>query len=262
MKMHKTLFLNWLGALVLALLMPASASTQQPNTPAYARARATLPPDQAAAFDEILTRARARGLPTSPLIDKALEGAAKGAAPDRVIEVVRQRADQLGRARDIIGARSSNEVVTVALALDRGVDQGVARRVAAGARREEPVGMALNTLADLLARGVPVDNALDVLTSWRARGAKAGELPELPAAVERLVREGARPDQAAIVLADAMRSGHGVSTVRLGNLGQSKATGPKVDRPRVAPRTTGKAAGGRAAGAKPNVPTPPKPKGN
>ena len=134
MKMHKTLFLNWLGALVLALLMPASASTQQPNTPAYQRARATLPPDQAAAFDEILTRARARGLPTSPLIDKALEGAAKGAAPYRVIEVVRQRADQLGRARDIIGARSSNEVVTVALALDRGVDQGVARRVAAGAR--------------------------------------------------------------------------------------------------------------------------------
>jgi hypothetical protein len=94
--------------------------------------------------------------------------------------------------------------------------------------------MALNVLADLLERGVPVDIALDVLASWRAHGAKASELQDLPAAVERLVRSGARPDRAAQEVEESIRSGGGASS-RVNP--QGKSIGPKADRPPVAPQT-------------------------
>src|SRR5690606_40418578 len=42
-----------------------------------ARARAVLPPDAMRDLERAVEAARARGLPTEPLVDKALEGAAK-----------------------------------------------------------------------------------------------------------------------------------------------------------------------------------------
>jgi hypothetical protein len=97
--------------------------------------------------------------------------------------------------------------------------------------------MALNVLADLLERGVPVDIAIGVLTSWRDHGAKASDLQDLPAAVARLVRSGARPDRAAQEVEESIRSGRGASSVLPGVNRQGKSTGPKADRPPVAPQT-------------------------
>jgi hypothetical protein len=235
--------------LVLAALPCGRVVAQQAEPAALQRARAGLPPAQAAAFDEILSRARSRGLPTAPLVDKALEGAAKGVAPDRVIAVIRLRADRLSMAQGIVGTRRNSEIASAALALDRGVDERMARQLAAGARENEPIGMALNVLADLLERGVPVDVAFDVLSSWRARGGRTNDLQELPAAVERLVREGAKPDKAGNDVADAIRSGKGASSVKTGVNPQGKPTGPKADRPPTAPRTGPPAgAGGKKKG--------------
>jgi hypothetical protein len=135
--------------------------------------------------------------------------------------------------------------VNAALALDRGVDEKVARRFVAGARDNESTGMALNVLADLLERGVPVDVAFDVLSSWRAHGARSNELQDLPAAVERLVRQGSKPDKAASEVAEAIRSGRGAGAARPALNPQGKPTGPKVDRPPVAPRTGPPAGAGK-----------------
>jgi hypothetical protein len=235
--------------LVLAALPSARLAAQQAEPAAIQRARAGLPPAQAAAFDDILARARSRNLPTAPLIDKTLEGAAKGIAPDRIIAVLRLRADRLELAKGILGVRAENEVASAALALDRGIDEKTARQLVAGARPNEPVGMALNVLADLLERGVPVDRAFEVISSWRSRGGRASDLQDLPAAVERLVREGAQPDRAATEIADALRSGRAASSVRMGVNPQGKPTGPKVDRPPTAPRTGPPAgAGGKKKG--------------
>src|SRR5262245_10100357 len=179
--------------LVLAALPSFPAVAQQPEPASVRRARAGLPPVQAKAFDEILTNARARGLPIGPIVDKALEGAAKGVRPDVVIVVLRERANRLALAKVIVGERGQAEVVNMLMAFDRGVDEKLARRVVAGARQQEPVGMALNILADLVQRGVPLNDALEVLTSWRLRGGRSSDLQELPAAIERLMREGDRP---------------------------------------------------------------------
>src|SRR5262245_8527856 len=160
--------------LVLAAL-PTVAVAQQPEPASVRRARAGLPPVQAKAFDEILTNARARGLPIGPIVDKALEGAAKGVRPDVVIVVLRERANRLALAKVIVGERGQAEVVNMLMAFDRGVDEKLARRVVAGARQQEPVGMALNILADLVQRGVPLNDALEVLTSWRLRGGRSSD---------------------------------------------------------------------------------------
>jgi hypothetical protein len=158
---------------------------------------------------------RARGLPTQPLIDKVLEGKAKRATPDKIIVVVRQRADQLARAQALTRSRSSLEIITVAEALHRGVDEATIRRVRAESRSREPVGLALHTLADLLETGVPRDVALGMIAGWRSRGAAASELRELPASVERLVRQGATPARAGGAVASALRSGRAASSVRM-----------------------------------------------
>ncbi|MGH7466367.1 MAG: hypothetical protein ACRENP_00120 [Longimicrobiales bacterium] len=212
MKPRKTL----LTLLAVTLLSyPIAAFAQRPGTTAYDRARAFLTGTHRAAFTDIVANARSRGLPTQPLVDKVLEGRAKRAAPDKIIVVVREKLDKLARAQTITRSRSSLEIITVADALQRGVDEATIRRVRAEARSREPVGLAIHTLADLLDTGVPRDVALGMIAGWRSRGAAASELRELPAAVERLVRQGATAPLAGGAVASALRSGRAASSVRM-----------------------------------------------
>lgn len=179
----------------------------------YERARATFAGEHARAFERLLAQAREQGLPADPLLDKALEGAAKGVPPGRVLAVLDELAASLTRARGLLAASGLDpappDVAAVADGLRRGVPEDAVRTLGQGARPGEPIALAVHTLADLLDRGVPVTVALDVLTAWRGQGAQAAELAELPAAVERLMRQGVLPTQAAQAVAAAMRAGRG-----------------------------------------------------
>ena len=98
----------------------------------------------------------------------------------------------------------------------RGVDENTIRQVRANARPKEPTGMAVHALADLLDRRRATHGcALGMIAGWRSRGAPSAELRELPAAVERLVREGANPGRAGNAVASAIRSGRSASSVRM-----------------------------------------------
>ncbi|HEX7052027.1 MAG TPA: hypothetical protein VF188_17595 [Longimicrobiales bacterium] len=176
------------------------------------RARAVLPEAAARALERVLDSARDQGLPTEPLVDKALEGAAKRVPPDRVISVVQELAAQLGRARSLLPDAEATpaDITAVADALRRGVPEDAVRSLHAAIGDGEPVALAVHTLADLLERGVPVQTAVDVLAAWRGHGARPEELRGLPAAVERLIREGVLPDQAAAAVASAVRAGNGL----------------------------------------------------
>jgi len=179
----------------------------------YERARATFAGEDARAFERLLAQARQQGLPADPLLDKALEGAAKGVPPGRVLAVLEELAAGLTRARGLLTASGLDpnppDVAAVADGLRRGVPEHAVRALGAGAQPGEPVALAVHTLADLLDRGVPVTVALDVLTAWRGQGAQTADLAELPAAVERLMRQGVLPSQAAQAVAAAMRAGRG-----------------------------------------------------
>jgi hypothetical protein len=149
-------------------------------------------------------------LPTEPLVDKALEGVAKRVPPNAVINAVRQRADLLARADAALrplNARSTANVTATADAMQRGVSTSTLQRVLTGRRTNEPVGVALHTVADLMDRGVPVDVAIEVLRSWRERSGRNEELREYPATIERLIRQGVSPRDAGRRLRDAVRSG-------------------------------------------------------
>lgn len=222
---------------VLVLLAAESAAGQS-DPAAYQRARAALPGANATAFESIVASARARGLPIDPLVNKVLEGTAKRIPADRIIAVVRQRADQLGRAQSLTNSRVSSEIVVVADALQRGMPDTKVRELKAKSRRNEPFGLALHTYLDLVQSGVPAEVALDVLSGWRARGARANDLRDLPAAVERLVRQGAAPGRAGTAVAAALRSGNSASSARIGGTMNASAKGPKVNKPPVKPKGT------------------------
>ncbi len=178
------------------------------------QAMATMPASTARDLERAIADAQALGLPISPLVDKALEGSAKGVAADQVLLVVRDLVGQLGRARDLValeGTAPSTDIVAVAEALRRGVPEDAVRSLRSKAPGQS-IALSVHTLADLLDRGVPVDHALDVLGAWNARGARPEELRSLPVAVERLIRGGILPAEAAAAVASSVRGGKGIPT--------------------------------------------------
>jgi len=108
----------------------------------------------------ILDSARARELPTEPLVDRALEGASKGAAPELILAAVTRLADEMAAAREAMGpASSAAEVVSGASALRAGArpeDLAYLRQL----RGDQPLTVAAAVMADLVAVGVPADTAV------------------------------------------------------------------------------------------------------
>ena len=75
------------------------------------------------AVDAIIESARKSGVPTEPLVDRALEGASKRATGSQIVSVVRGWADDLRKARQALGPGSPDaEVVAGAHALRNGVN--------------------------------------------------------------------------------------------------------------------------------------------
>ena len=177
------------------------------------RAKAALPPEAARNLEQTVANARSRGLPTAPLVDKALEGIAKHAPPNAIVEAVRRRLELLARADAALrpsGLATADVVTAVADVMQRGVSEEIVKRATAGKREGEPIDLALHTLADLMDRGVPVDVAFEMLSSWRDHHGSAEQLRQMPPAVERLVGEGASPASAGQAIAASVRSGRAV----------------------------------------------------
>ncbi len=119
----------------------------------------------ASALREILSSAAERGLPTAPLINRALEGAARKASGTRILTVVREYSAALEQARTMLGTESTvQELEAGASALRAGIDP----MIVASVRTTRPTGSAyvpLMVLTDLVIRGVPTSTARDAVTS-------------------------------------------------------------------------------------------------
>jgi hypothetical protein len=113
--------------------------------------------------------------------------------------------------------------------MQRGLSDQTIRKVKESARPNEPFGESLATFADLAERGVSPDVALEMINGWRSRGAVHGELRELTAAVERLVRSGANPVRAGSAVADALRSGRGAGSVRMDSKLKAQPGSPNTE---------------------------------
>ena len=182
--------------LLLALaLMPGVLRAQQNRLEGRVDARTR------AAVERLADSARAAGLPAEPLVDKALEGAMKGAQPDRIIAAVRALSRRLASARAALGAGIPDaELVAAAGALSVGVDPAALVRL----RDATPVGSAATpfvVLADLVSRGVPADTASAALLALASRGADDDAYLALRGDVARAIAAGAPPAIATTVRA-------------------------------------------------------------
>ncbi|MCC7133683.1 MAG: hypothetical protein IT352_13575 [Gemmatimonadales bacterium] len=141
------------------------------------RLRARLDSATARAVEAIVDSARIRGLPTEPLIQKALEGRTKGAAGDRIVAAVGILLDGLGRSRQALGsAAGADELQAGALWFRAGgtAEQlGRLRHAAPGRSLAVPIAVS----AELLTRGWPPDEATLLLERlFRARVSDAAFL--------------------------------------------------------------------------------------
>jgi hypothetical protein len=164
-------------------------------TPPWLRARldGRFDPRVRAALERVIDSALVAGVPAEPLVDKALEGASKGASPDAVLRAVRGLASDLAAARQLLGSNSLvGELSAGASALRAGVDPGALRNLRRD-RPGQPLVVALGVLTDLIARGVPADGASRSVLALTKAGIVDEQLVAFRREVERDIGVGAPP---------------------------------------------------------------------
>ncbi|HEV8381217.1 MAG TPA: hypothetical protein VGQ29_06525 [Gemmatimonadales bacterium] len=170
--------------MLAALLIAAQAVAQDPRLD-------RLDPETRSAVVAIVDSARGVGLPFEPLIQRALEGATKGAPGPRIVTAVRRLTVDLGVARTALGSTASApELEAGVAALRAGATPEVLTRIRDV--RRPPLTMALAVLADLVASGVPADSAAAAVLALAPK-ARDADLVEFRRAVERDIALGAPP---------------------------------------------------------------------
>ena len=145
----------------------------------------------------LVDSARSLGIPTEPVVDKALEGAAKRAPNDRIITVVRSRFRELVAARGALGSGAMDaEIIAAADALHAGASAQVITALRTR-RPGAPLTIPLAVLADLIARGVPADTASTAVLALAETPATDAQFAALRADIERDIARGAPPAIAA-----------------------------------------------------------------
>lgn len=147
-------------------------------------------------LDSVIASAAAAGLPAEPLVQKALEGAAKGATPARVVGAVRALAARLATARDALGpAASESELVSGASALWVGVDPATLVRLRS-ARPEGSLAMALAALTFLVNRGMPADASVRWVESLAEANIATADWLRVQRLIDADIRAGASAAEA------------------------------------------------------------------
>ena len=177
----------------LAAVLFATAAAQEPqhlNDPRLARLDTAARSLVAVAINS----ARAAGLPTEPLVQRALEGATKDAPGTLIVSAVQRLAADLGRARAALGASATSpELEAGAAALRAGAGPAVLAQLRRS--RRQTITVPLAVLTDLVASGVPVDSAAAAVLALAA-SARDADLIDFRRAVERDIALGAAPTAA------------------------------------------------------------------
>ena len=138
---------------LFALSAPATAAAQD------ARLTERLDTATAANVQKVVDAARRERLPTEPLVQKALEGSTLGASDDRIVAAVEALHGQLGRARDALGGEASDAELTAAAGALRAGLAAKSLRQLQSLRSGQPLVVPIAVLTDLVAEGVPADQA-------------------------------------------------------------------------------------------------------
>jgi hypothetical protein len=178
-------------ALVALLLAAPAAFAQDP------RLVARLDKPTLEAVNAIVDSARVAKLPTAPLVDRALEGSARGSDGPKIISAVQQLSVRMGSAKRALGATATaDEIKAAAGALDAGISSNdLARLRAASGKR--PVTTPLSVFTDLVGRAVPVPTATNLVVQLAKSGVKDAEFTLFQRNVRADIDRGADPTVAA-----------------------------------------------------------------
>ncbi|HVX39684.1 MAG TPA: hypothetical protein VHB25_08935, partial [Gemmatimonadaceae bacterium] len=97
-----------LRALVALVLLAPAAFAQD------VRLASRLDKPTFSAVNAIIDSARVAKLPTAPLVDRALEGAAKGSDGEKIITAVHQLSLRMSSARRALGPRTTSDEIRAA----------------------------------------------------------------------------------------------------------------------------------------------------
>jgi hypothetical protein len=175
-----------------------------------ARLAGRASPELAALVEELGTAAIARGLPADPLIQKAVEGTAKGIPTDRIaaaVHVVVSQLDTAAVAIRMAGMTSPDTTLVAAggFAVTAGLNGrhiGSVVHAAEGHERADLLA-ALRVAGTLAALGVPPEESVALVSATLRAEQAPSDLLALPGRVQAEVSRGSTPAQAAAGLARA-----------------------------------------------------------
>ena len=197
-----------------ALLVLAVASRAAGQGSVSTRLAGRVSPEVASAVGGVADSAAARGLPVEPLVEKAIEGGAKGVPAQRVIAAVRALAGRLDQAAASVRAAglpaTDPDVIEAgAFALSTGLTPGEVEGLLRHARAPYVPAAMLRVAGTLAALGVPPDETVQVVDQAIDAGTDASDLLDLPREVEAGMAHGATAGAAAAGMSHGQGQGQG-----------------------------------------------------
>lgn len=189
-------------ALTLLSLAAFMAPALAAQNDAAERLAGRVPPAVVTAVTALVDSARARGLPGTPLVDKALEGAVKGVPADRILPAVHAVLDQLdasaGALRAAGDATPSDAAIEAGgFAIAAGLSVSDVAAIAGAADKQHPTAVALQVAGSLAALGVPRPETVGLVRAEIQSGRPLSDLVSLPGQVQAAMAGGALPAAAA-----------------------------------------------------------------
>lgn len=219
--MRRVRHLTW----VVALAFGASLEAQSPAKERLTGRLDNVARDQVVALVDSLHN---EGLPVEPIVDRALEGAAKQKDGALIVRVVRNFATHLRMARSVLGPGSNErEIIAGANALKAGIKAEELRAVRA-AREGTRYAVAFDVLTGLKNRNVPNDTAVRVIAALVKLAASDSQYVVLLDQIERAIAGGTAPAVA------AMEQGRSVEQNVIASGNNSGAPGASLPSPRGA----------------------------
>lgn len=176
-----------IGALLLISALPAAAQDVDPL--------ARLDASSRFAIDLMVDSARVAGLPTAPLLSRALEGVSRKVDTRRIVEAVRKQLSYLRIARSVLGGVNEEELVAAAAVVEAGAKPG---QLAAFRTRQKGRSdvQAFVYWADLITKGVPSEDASSAISKLWQDGADDATFYSLWKSVNADILQGLNPGAA------------------------------------------------------------------
>ena len=195
--------------MIALLAVPLTVLSMQQGADSAIAQRLTgrVPPQIASLVGELGTAAATRGLPVDPLIQKAIEGSAKGVPSERVAAALRLVATHLDSAAAALrdGGLPADTLAIAAgeFAITAGLSRNDITALARTGANAAALTVGLRVAGTLAALGVPPAEDIGLVSVELRAGEPASTLLLLPAEVQAEMAKGATAAQAAAGLARA-----------------------------------------------------------